>query len=1179
MSPPPEKSSQPIPPRQKKIRRLRRLFFTLLTLTLFIGIAQGPGLRFAAEKGISKGLAAAGLEGTFIVDGSLFSGIQLRAVHLTGKGPLRELHIEKIAIEYKLSQLIYGKVDALVGDHINVWIDLDQQSPNKTEKPADADTEPSEVNLEKIRQMVLPIALNLTHSSVYLSRGDSALWHAKELSITHKTGAEDFHIFLGEFIDLDNNTIVNQDAVLTWEHNRATAANFPLHTQVAISEVICALDNITPTHIQVKTTWENSDFTINLDHLKKARIELTHGEIILDRLAPLLAQNGAAPDFGGEISELRITVPDIMAPPANMQAELSITGDQLRWQKRLVQRLHINASMKEARLEINTKLNVAEEQASAIKAIATLDTSNPATASDWATCWHNANAQIELSIHEPEKIVAWAGVSVPPGGWPTGSIHLFAKGQMNDADPGDAALQLEWITPHWAGLAPQDIRLTAKWDHLKQSATVNLKASHLADGSVSAYGKYSIKAQQYTGNFNIDSLDIAKLRPLLDLFKQPIPRAGIVNFSWDGSGTGNDLQTYQGNIDANITGLDAEPKGNPTTSIQLAAAYSKGLNLQIDTLEILRDKLQLKLQGKWLDNQVRVPLIELHDPQGVLAKASIQFPLTHHAHTLDTFRKQSGDIAISLNITQLPLAKIFSYLPNPPQLTGKLSTDLKIAGNLQKPNIEFTTQVKQLKLTSKDGLPETDINLKINTNNDTITLEGRVTPKGHQHFSLTGKLPFHPNQWIDTPNSLMNEPIQAQVDTHTVDLAPYASLVSIASSINGNLVIQTKVSGTIQNPNITSSAKIKLRELNFISEKLPDIRDLDIGLEFKDNLLTIKPSKAIAAGGKYSLVGNVNFKEFTNPIFNISLNSDKALILRDEKMIIRADAAIKLTGPYKKAKLSGNIGIVESLFYKDIEIIPLGGSSSAAQLPGRTALPSFTKPHVEGQSSSSIPLPFQDWTLDVRIKTKEDFLIRGNLASGTASANILISGTIGNPLPKGKATIKKLDASLPFSQIHIRDGLILFTPKTGFDPKLNLKATSRVGSTDVEITVFGNASSPQHLLSSSPPLPEEEIIFLLATGTTSEKLTSSGSTAATGKAFQLLLDTWLRSSPEKLKTLKKVVSLFNKTVNVNIGGTDQFTGKQFNSATIKIHDRWYVIASMDLENNTRGLLLYTIRFK
>jgi len=94
----------------------------------------------------------------------------------------------------------------------------------------------------------------------------------------------------------------------------------------------------------------------------------------------------------------------------------------------------------------------------------------------------------------------------------------------------------------------------------------------------------------------------------------------------------------------------------------------------------------------------------------------------------------------------------------------------------------------------------------------------------------------------------------------------------------------------------------------------------------------------------------------------------------------------------------------KTIFYKDIQIVPLGGNGSSASLPGKAQLPSFTKKKsTRGGASSSIPEPFGNWILDVRVKTKEDFLIKGNIAKGRVTADIAVKGTVAKPKPLGKA--------------------------------------------------------------------------------------------------------------------------------------------------------------------------------
>ena len=58
-------------------------------------------------------------------------------------------------------------------------------------------------------------------------------------------------------------------------------------------------------------------------------------------------------------------------------------------------------------------------------------------------------------------------------------------------------------------------------------------------------------------------------------------------------------------------------------------------------------------------------------------------------------------------------------------------------------------------------------------------------------------------------------------------------------------------------------------------------------------------------------------------------------------------------------------------------------------LPGRPA----PKPPSEMQTGFSLKPPFANWTFDVAVKTKDPFLIRGNLANGGALVDMKITGT------------------------------------------------------------------------------------------------------------------------------------------------------------------------------------------
>src|SRR5207244_4579968 len=162
---------------------------------------------------------------------------------------------------------------------------------------------------------------------------------------------------------------------------------------------------------------------------------------------------------------------------------------------------------------------------------------------------------------------------------------------------------------------------------------------------------------------------------------------------------------------------------------------------------------------------------------------------------------------------------------------------------------------------------------------------------------------------------------------------------------------------------------------------------------------------------------------------------------------------------------------------KNIDLIPIG-------LPGR---PAPEPPSERPQISFPNP-PLRDWKFDVAIKTKDPVLIRGNLATGGAIADIKLGGTGLRPQLQGTVRLENVEATLPFSRLEVSQGFLYFDPSDSFNPKIDLHGTSVIRDYTVRVYVYGNSLSPQAIFTSEPPLPQEEIISLLATGTTRQVL-------------------------------------------------------------------------------------------
>ena len=203
------------------------------------------------------------------------------------------------------------------------------------------------------------------------------------------------------------------------------------------------------------------------------------------------------------------------------------------------------------------------------------------------------------------------------------------------------------------------------------------------------------------------------------------------------------------------------------------------------------------------------------------------------------------------------------------------------------------------------------------------------------------------------------------------------------------------------------------------------------------------------------------------------------LVARNDNLTARVDADVKVEGPLQSATVSGQVLTTNSRFFKNIDIIPIA-------LPGRPA------PHPEPPSAGpplSFPHPpLRDWKFDLTIKSKDPFLIRGNLATGKAIIDMKLGGTGLQPHLEGQVRLENFDATLPFSTLSINLGFLYFDPDDPLNPRIELQGTSLIRDYTIHVYVYGTVQNPQAIFSSEPPLPQEEIISLLATGTTREEL-------------------------------------------------------------------------------------------
>jgi autotransporter translocation and assembly factor TamB len=680
---------------------------------------------------------------------------------------------------------------------------------------------------------------------------------------------------------------------------------------------------------------------------------------------------------------------------------------------------------------------------------------------------------------------------------------------------------------------------------------------------VNAIGSLNLRRPyRYNGKVSASVANLSTLQPLLRTFGNQNELAGSVTLDWEGNGDAKfskssgslkfllekgrygNAQSLRANIDASYSpeGLEVPivffASGN--TDFQ-AVAHAKG-----ETLEITK--------------------IQLDQGPARFASGYVSFPLVwSNLGTNAATIPSSGKVFGTIQSENLDLKKLFSDLGIKAGTSGTLNARLDANGTIGDLNASLHVQMRDLR---NDRWPKMDpatFELNAQAVHDRLTVLGKLQQARIQPLELNAEMPFDIPKIARARKLPDDTPITAKASLPRSSVNFVRQFVPALEQLDGNLGLDVDVRGTIGKPVFSGAGDVTVNVARFTNATLPALTNFSARLSFAQNALSLERFSGDLAGGPFTMSGGVTFPKLTEPTLDVQLKANSVLVARNDTLTARADADVKITGPFATATVSGNVAMTNSHILKNIDLIPIG-------LPGRPA----PEPPSERPEFSFPDPPLRDWKFDVAIKTKDPVLIRGNLATGGAVADLELTGTGLHPGLQGTVRLENVEATLPFSRLDVSQGFLYFDPSDSMNPRLELHGTSVIRDYTVRVYVYGTVLSPEAIFTSEPPLPQEEIISLIATGATRQELSGRGNVLA-GRAAMLLVQQLYRKIFKKGEPTQSN-EFFNR-LDLDVGAVDPRTGRQEVSARFKINDQFVFVGDVGVGGDYRGMLKYLIRFR
>jgi hypothetical protein len=795
---------------------------------------------------------------------------------------------------------------------------------------------------------------------------------------------------------------------------------------------------------------------------------------------------------------------------------------------------------------------VSMEKLSAKKGTNTLEVHGDYVLPSRVSEWRDQPLDLNVDLHAPDLaqfVAEGSGMKL------AGALDIKGQAAMKDGVyEGSFEITGHGVNIRGVPVARVDARVSIQKD---QALLDPVDVVFDADNRIHARGSLNLKRPYaYAGEANVALDDLQVFRPAL---------GGRLKLTWSGKG---ERENFNHTGHASVALSDFTYRNLRNLNVSFTSEYSPQEIHVPDVRASIGEAGDASFSILWKDNRLNVSDLIVRQQSRTAVRGNISVPLhLRDGGSLEQRIPDNEPLEIALQTSRLEIARTaagFGHTDLP--VSGVVQMDFNANGTLDELKAALTLRAENLKSAYYSDLRPARVELAAALANDRLAVSGTVRQPLIQPLQVKAEMPFDAAEFRSTRTIDKNAPIAGSLLLPSSSIAFLSELFPEIRQVQGVAAANVQLEGTIAAPRFSGHAESRVETLRMKDLGIPPLNKVTIVLDFAEDVLKISRLQGSTGGGTFSGEGTIGFADLSDIQLDVVMHGNNILVYQNDDLTVRLSPDLRIAGPLNAAAVTGNVLITRSRFLKNIDILPIG-------LPGRPA----PEPPREARNVSLPNPPLRDWTFDVGIKTADPFLVEGNLAKGRVIADLRLGGTGLEPWFDGTVKVQELVASLPFSRLRVRSGYVYFSQDAPFRPRLNLTGRSTIRDYDVRVHVYGLASAPEAVFSSDPPLPQSDIVSLLATGTTRDEL-SKDPNALAGRAAMLVLQKLYRSVFKDGDPVDTEETFLSR-LELDVSGADPKTGNQSVAARARVTDRIVLVGGVDVGGNVSSQLKYVIRFR
>jgi translocation and assembly module TamB len=425
-----------------------------------------------------------------------------------------------------------------------------------------------------------------------------------------------------------------------------------------------------------------------------------------------------------------------------------------------------------------------------------------------------------------------------------------------------------------------------------------------------------------------------------------------------------------------------------------------------------------------------------------------------------------GDrLDLTIDIRNLPLQTAEIVVPNL-GLAGTVNGSAAVTGTTSNPSGTYRLTVSGLATaqTRQAGLPPLGIEAQGRLADRRVGVDARVSAGRTGTFQVSGSVP------IEAADEL------ALRVSGRADLAIANTILSASGQrLTGVANLDLAVAGTLSDPRIQGSVSIANGSF---SDALQGIQLNGIAgrVAARGQVLAIESLSAQTPNsGSLAARGQVTIDPAAGFPGEIRITGNRAQLVSNETVEASADLDLTLSGPLtSRPRAAGRINIITmNVSVPDrlpTTLRPLPGTKHVRPTPTAAARLALQQ---RRQSASARGTPFRA-ELDLTLTAQNRIFVRGRGINAELGGDLRLQGTTQDPVAIGAFELRRGRFDLLGQRIDFVRGRLDFTGD--LTPSLDFLAETQAGDVTARIAVTGPASSPEFAFSSSPDLPQDEVL-------------------------------------------------------------------------------------------------------